>query len=563
MTGASNSGRDRPLIAIVDRAPPQDGLLAAALDRRFGRDYEVVGTAGTGQALDMLNAAARAGRSVAVVIVPMWMPEMTGIEFLTTVRDLHPAARRVLVIDVGDVSAEADIVRALTRNHLDFYFGMPWASPEEELYPVIGEALRLWARQNQPRYEKAVIIDAADHPRGRELRGWLERNGVATGLVFADSPRGRELIDKHQLVADHLPGVVLHDGQTLQDPRNDELAEALGASTRPRDTTYDVAIVGAGPAGLAAAVYAASEGLSALVVESGAIGGQAGTSSKIRNYLGFPWNISGGELAERASRQAQQLGVHCVVARAVQALRASGTQRLLTLSNGDEVAARAVVLAGGVAYRRLGVAEVDALVGAGVFYGAAVSEAQSMADMDVYVLGGGNSAGQAATHMAAAGARVTILIRGQALSASMSDYLIEEIRASDSIRVRTGTRIIGAHTAQRLESLVLCDSDGDHTTTVPADALFVFIGARPHTEWLAGALALDSNGFVLTGRDLSLATDSVSRWPLERPPSALESSMPGVFAAGDIRHRSVKRVAAAVGEGSTATLLVREYLDNL
>ncbi len=563
VTEASDSGRDHPLIAIIDRAPPQDGMLAPDLDRRFGRDYEVIATAGTAEALGVLSAAAHAGRPVAVVIVPMWMPSMTGIEFLISVRDLHPDAKRVLVIDVGDVSAEADIVRALTRNHLDFYFGMPWASPEEELYPVIGEALRLWSRHNQPRYEKAVIIDAPDHTRGRELRGWLERNGVATGLVFADSPRGRELLGRHQLVTDHLPGVVMHDGRALQDPRNDELAEALGASTRPRDVTYDVAIVGAGPAGLAAAVYAASEGLSAVVVESEAVGGQAGTSSKIRNYLGFPWNISGGELAERASRQAQQLGVHFVVARAALALRATGTQRLLTLSSGDEMTARAVVLAGGVAYRRLGVAEVDALVGAGVFYGAAVSEAQSMADMDVYVLGGGNSAGQAATHMAAAGARVTILIRGQALSASMSDYLIEEIRASDAIAVRTGVRIIGAHTAQRLESLVLSDSNGENATTLPADALFVFIGARPHTEWLAGTLALDSNGFVLTGRDLSQTTGSHSQWPLRRPPSVLETSMPGVFAAGDIRHRSVKRVAAAVGEGSTATLLVREYLDTL
>jgi thioredoxin reductase (NADPH) len=560
--GGSDSTRDQALIAIVDRAAPDDGLLPPELDRRFGRDYEVVAAVGAAAGLEVVKAAARSSRRVAVVIVPMWMPDMTGVDFLIRVRDLHPAAKRVLVIDVGDVSAEADIVRALTRNLIDFYFGMPWASPEEELYPVIGEALRLWSRQNQPRYEKAVIIEARDQSRGRELRGWLERNGVATGLVDMDSPRGRALLDRHRLGTDQLPAVVLYDGQVLQNPRRDNLAEALGASTRPRDGTYDVAIVGAGPAGLAAAVYAASEGLSAVVVESEAIGGQAGTSSKIRNYLGFPWNISGAELGERAARQAQQLGVHFVVARAGRGLRASAAQRLLTLSNGDEVAARAVVLAGGVAYRRLGVTEVDALVGAGVFYGAAVSEAQSMADMDVYVLGGGNSAGQAATHMAAAGARVTMLIRGKELSSTMSDYLIEEIRASDTITVRTGVQIVGAQTALRLETLVLSDADAGGTSTVRADALFVFIGARPHTEWLTGAVALDSNGFVLTGRDLSQLSNPVHQWQLERPPSVLETSMPGVFAAGDIRHRSVKRVAAAVGEGSTAILLVREYLES-
>ena len=559
----SDGGHDQAVIAIVDRAAPENGALQRDLGRRFGRDYDVVAVAGAAAGLELLSAAARSERPVAVVIAPMWMTEMTGVEFLIRARDLHPRAKRVLVIDVGDVSAESDIVRALTRNQIDFYFGMPWASPEEELYPVVGEALRLWARQHQPRYEKAVIIDEPDQSRGRELRGWLESNGVTTGLVAADSPRGRALLDEHHLGADRLPGVVLYDGQALQDPGSDELAEALGASTRPRAGTYDVAIIGAGPAGLAAAVYAASEGLSALVVESDAIGGQAGTSSKIRNYLGFPWSISGGELAERAARQAQQLGVHAVVARAGQALHGSGAQRLVTLSNGDEAAARAVVLAGGVAYRRLGVPEVDALVGAGVFYGAAVSEAQSMADMDVYILGGGNSAGQAATHLAAVGARVTILIRGRELSASMSDYLVEEIRASDSITVRTAVQIIGAQTEQHLEALVLSDADGGGTTTVRADALFVFIGASPHSRWLAGALALDSNGFVLTGRDLAQISEPAHRWQLERPPSVLETSMPGVFAAGDIRHGSVKRVAAAVGEGSTATLLVREYLDSL
>ena len=462
------------------------------------------------------------------------------------------------MIAVGDVSAADELNQALTLNQVDSYFGQPWASPEEELYPVIGEAVRIWALQHQPRYDKALIVDTTDGTRGAQLRRWLERNTVNARLLDADSDEGRALLAEHR-TAGRLPVAVLYDGTVLIDPRDDELAEALGARTHPAHDRYDVVIVGAGPAGLAAAVYAGSEGLRALVVEHDAVGGQAGTSSKIRNYLGFPWGINGGELAERASRQAGQLGTEYLVARSATGLRAAGTDRIVTLSSGDEVTATAVVIAGGVTYRRLGVAAVDALIGAGVFYGAAVSEAQSMGGLNVFVLGGGNSAGQAAAHLANGGANVTVLVRGASLAPSMSDYLVREINASPNITVRFTTEIVDAGTAGRLDHLVLRDRADNTTTTIPADALFIFIGARPHTNWLDGVLALDDNGYLLTGPDLQM-TDPAS-WPLTRAPAWLETSVPDVFAAGDIRHGSIKRVAAAVGEGSTAAMLVREHLN--
>ena len=359
------------------------------------------------------------------------------------------------MIDVGDVSAAGDLSQALTLNQLDSYFGQPWATPEEELYPVIGEAIRVWAREHQLHLEKAVIVDAPTGVRGPQLRGWLERNNVTTSLLKTDEAEGRALLAKHGLDADRLPVVELYDGSTLVDPGEVEVAEALGASTHPAKDRYDVAIVGAGPAGLAAAVYAGAEGLRALVVEQDAVGGQAGTSSKIRNYLGFPWGVHGGELAERANRQAAALGAELVVPRNAVSLRSEGSDCIVTLSSGDEVVAETVVIAGGVTYRRLGVPAVDALIGAGVFYGAAPSETSSMGGLDVCVLGGGNSAAQAATYLATGGARVTMLLRGDSLANTTSDYLVREIDASPSISVRLGTEVVDAGTGGQLDHVVL------------------------------------------------------------------------------------------------------------
>lgn len=547
-----------PVILAVSTDGALRGAFEDVLRRRYAADYSVVVVDHPAAALRRLGSQRDAGEQVALLIAPFRMADRDGRSFLMEAHVLHPGARRVLVLDVGDVTVADQVSQALTLNQLDSYFGQPWASPEEEVYPVVGDALRGWAREHQPRYEKAVIVDTPNGSRGVQLRGWLERNTVATTLLAADSARGGAVLAEHGVAADRLPVAVLYDGTVLVDPAEAELAEALGAHTRPARASYDLVIVGAGPAGLAAAVYAGSEGLRAAVIEGEALGGQAGNSAKIRNYLGFHWGVSGAELTERASRQAEQLGAETIVARSAAGLSAQGPDRIVTLSNGDELAAACVVIAGGVKYRRLGVPTVDALVGAGVFYGAAPSEARSMGGLDVYVLGAGNSAGQAATHLASSGARVTVLVRGGSLAASMSDYLVRELEAAPNISVLFGTEVVGAGAGARLDHLVLLDREVGSTTNVRADALFVFIGARPHTDWLDGAVAVDRDGFLLTGRDL--IERQPASWPLERAPSWLETSMPGVFAAGDIRFGSIKRVAAAVGEGSTAAMLVREQL---
>jgi thioredoxin reductase (NADPH) len=552
----STSGRPVLLVVAVDDI--LRAALEAVLVRRFEPDYTVVVAADPDDGLHRLTALRDSGESVALVVIPFRGAGTDGIPFLVAAHRLHREARRVLVIDVGDVTAADDLTQALTLNQVDSYFGQPWASPEEELYPVVGEALRVWAREHQLRYQKTTVIDASNGTRGAQLRGWLERNAVATALLAVDDPRARALLGQHGVGDERLPVAVLYNGTVLVDPDEVVLAEALGASTHPTRDRYDVVIVGAGPAGLAASVYAGSEGLHALSIEHDAIGGQAGTSAKIRNYLGFPWGVHGGELAERASRQALQLGAEFVVARNAVALRTQGADRVVTLSSGDEVAAATVVIAGGVTYRRLGLPAVDALIGAGVFYGAAVSEVQSMGGLNVFVLGGGNSAGQAAAHLAEGGANVTVLVRGASLATTMSDYLIREIDGSPNVTVRCHTEIVGAGTGGQLDRLDLRDKVDGTTETVPADALFIFIGARPHTDWLGGTLVLDDDGFVLTGRDV-IDADPAS-WPLERAPYWLETSIPNVFAAGDIRRGSVKRVATAAGEGSAAAMFAREHL---
>jgi thioredoxin reductase (NADPH) len=531
------------------------------LERRYGADYEIEAKSAPGAAFERLNQLQRSSDRVALLIADQWMPEMTGIEFLVKAHEIHPDARRLLVIDVGDVSAESPIVTALTLNQLDFYFGKPWASPEEELYPVTGEALRVWAKGNLPRYEKVKLVAPRASARANEIKNVLERNSIATGFYPLESTEGRALLDQHAPGADRFPVVVLYDGNVLIDPAQEVIAEAMGAPTNPEATHYDVTIVGAGPAGLAAGVYAASEGLRTAVIEPSVIGGQASMSSMIRNYLGFPWGIGGSDLTERAGRQATGFGARFVITRSATGLRAEGAERVLTLSNQREITSQTVVISTGVSYRRLKVPGIDSLIGAGVFYGATLSEAHALEGLNVYVLGGGNSAGQAAIHLAKVGARVAILIRGDSLAKRMSDYLVREIEARSGIEVRLNTHVAGVTGNQQLEGLVLHDSREGRTEEVPAAAMFVFIGAEPRSDWLRPEVACDERGFILTGRDLS--PDATLHGPLDRQPYLLETSMPGVFAAGDVRHGSAKRVAAAVGEGSTAILLIRQYLSEL
>jgi thioredoxin reductase (NADPH) len=537
----------KPVISIVE----PDAALSTDLRRRFGKDYDVDVARTENTGLAHLERAAETGTQVALVIAPYWVG---GVDYLVRARLLHPKAKRMLMIRVGDVGARSDIRRALTLNQIDFFFGSPWASPEEEIYPVVSEALRLWGSEHLPRYSKATIIDRSYEGFAREIQSYLEPNLVWTTYHPVGSWQAQQLAKQHDLSFDTLPVVVLWNGNVLVDPSRADVAEAMGAPTRAPSDTFDLTIVGCGPAGLAAATYGASEGLRVLGIEPYTMGGQAGTTSKIRNYLGFRWGISGGEFGQLAFAHAEDLGADFMMTRSAVSLRATGDLRIITLDNGDVVTSRAVVLAGGVAYRRLGVPDVDDLAGAGVFYGASASEARSMSGLDAFVLGGGNSAGQIATHLAGCGARTTLLIRRE-LGPPMADYLIKEIEGTTGLTVRSHTEVVGAGSNQQLDHLILRDTRTKDEERVKANALFVFIGARPHTEWLADAVELDDHGFIVTGNDV--ASES---WTLDRPPAIFETAMPGVFAAGDIRRGSVKRVAAAVGEGATATLLVREYL---
>jgi thioredoxin reductase (NADPH) len=433
-----------------------------------------------------------------------------------------------------------------------------WVNPEEWLYPQVQEALSAWSRTHRPSHVIYRVVGEQWDPRCHDLRDGLTVNGVPFVFHPRDSDIGRQLIRDHEVDVSRLPAVIRHDGAVLQDPSLPELAGSHGIQVRPSDSEYDLVVLGAGPAGLAAAVYGASEGLRTLLLEARAIGGQAGTSSMIRNYLGFPRGISGGELAHRAWQQATLLGAEFVFTHQVTALTTDGDRHALELDDGGQVAARAVILATGVTYRRLGLPDLDRLVGAGVFYGAAGVVAPAITGEDVFIVGGANSAGQAALHLARYAARVTLLVRGPSLAAGMSHYLVRQIAATPNVVVRLRTQVVGGRGAARLEGLVLADLQEHRQEQVPAAAVFIMIGAEPRTDWLAPALRLDEHGFVLTGRDVP-ATD----WPLTREPHPFETSRPGVFATGDVRYGSVKRVAGAVGEGSVAVGSVHRYLAEL
>jgi thioredoxin reductase (NADPH) len=436
----------------------------------------------------------------------------------------------------------------------------PLTTLDERFHRVVTEQLDEWARSNLPGSEPVRVVGEAWAARSHELRELLGRNGIPFGFYPADGREGQHLLEEARAGAAALPAVVLFDGRVLADPSNAEVAEALGVQTKPGGGLCDVTVIGAGPAGLAAAVYAASEGLSTVVLEPEAIGGQAGTSSLIRNYLGFPTGVSGADLAVRAYTQAWNFGAEYVYGNPATELRPEGSELVVTVADGSEIRSRAVVVATGMAYRRLGIPALDALTGAGVFYGAAATEARAMKDSEVYVVGGANSAGQAAVHLARYAAQVTVLIRGRSLADSMSEYLIREIESAPNIAVRRRVTVTGGAGQSRLESLTVTDLESGAAETVDAVALFVLIGAEPRTQSLPDAVRRDLSGFVLTGTDLLDGGRPDEAWPLRRLPMFLECSLPGVFAVGDVRHGSVKRVASAVGEGSIAIRLVHDHL---
>ena len=548
-----------PVLLVVDDDPRARGVVEGELRKRYGADYQVIG-AGSADDPPGLLARLRDGRRlVSVVLAGQRMPGMTGTQLLAQVREFHRKAKRLLLIDEGYGPPPESILQAIALGHIDAYAARPATVPDEEFHLAITELLKEWARSNLPRPEAMRVVGEEWSARSHEIRDLLSRNVIPFGFYPAAGP-GKVLLEQAGATAAALPVIIMLDGRVLENPSNTQIAGALGVQTSPGGGLYDVAVIGAGPAGLAAAVYGASEGLSTVVLEPQAIGGQAGTSSRIRNYLGFPNGVSGEDLAVRAYTQAWNFGADYVYGNPATGLRAQGPEREVTVAGGASVRSRAVIIATGVSYRRLGIPSLDALTGAGVFYGAAASEAAAMKDREVFVVGGANSAGQTAVHLARYAARVTMLVRGQSLAEDMSEYLVKEITSTPNIAVWLNVVVTGGTGTGCLESLTLQDRLSGLTQTVPAAAVFVLIGAEPRTYWLPDSIVRDRWGFVVTGSDLLADGYRPGDWPLQRPPMLLESSLPGVFAAGDVRRGSVKRVASAVGEGSVAIRLIHDYL---
>jgi thioredoxin reductase (NADPH) len=539
------------IVVVADDGRVLDRL-ATDLARRFGGHYRILAEGSPAGALAALERLARGAEPVALVVAARRMEGLDGLALLARAQELHPSAKRVLLEHRGEWTSGEPVVRAMTLGQVDYVLFRPWLPLEQFLYLPVSEFLAAWEK-SQGSTEAIQIVGRHWAARSHELRDTLSRIGIPFGFYTDDSPDGRRLLDQAGEDGSHLPVVLFRSGLVLVDPTHAELTAALGMRTSPAPGGCDILIVGAGPAGLAAAVYAASEGFTAQVLEPAVPGGQAGTSSHIRNYLGFPYGLSGDELAQRAVQQAWLFGAEFILAQAATGLRASGDDRLVRLSDGSEIATRAVILATGVAWRRLGVPVLEALNGAGVFYGAAGGEARAMRGEDVFVIGAGNSAGQAAVHLSAYAASVTIVTIDERLGEFMSDYLVQKVEATPNIAVVLHTEVVGGHGHGRLEGLTLRDRHTGANRTVPASAMFVLIGAEPRTDWLEGVVERDERGYVLTGHDLD-------RWPLARPPLPLETSLPGVFAAGDVRYRSIKRVAPAAGEGSIAVQLVHQYL---
>ncbi|MEM6792408.1 MAG: FAD-dependent oxidoreductase [Acidobacteriota bacterium] len=549
---------NRPILLTVDDDPQVLRAVARDLRRRYGKEYSILRADSGAAALETLEELRERGEAVALVLSDHRMPEMSGVELLAQAREVHPGAKRVLLTAYADTEAA---IGAINDSRLDYYLLKPWDPPEEALYPVLDDLLGDWRLGFKPGYGGLRIVGSRWSPACHEIRDFLARNLVPYQyLQVESSEEARELAESTPGDSEeHLPMVVLESGEKLFNPGLAEVAEAVGLQTRAHEDFYDVAIVGGGPAGLAAAVYAASEGLKTVLLEREAPGGQAGTSSRIENYLGFPSGLSGADLAHRALTQARRFGVEVLTPVEVRSLEAEGRYRRLKLADGSEITSHIVMLSGGVAWRKLPAPGAEALAGRGVYYGASLTEAMNFRGETVFVVGAGNSAGQAAMHFADWAERVVVLVRGGSLAAKMSNYLVERIEEHARIEVRLHAEIAQCHGEERLEALTLRQNGEERREA--ASAVFVFIGARPRTEWLDSAVAREGRGFVLTGPDL--ASEQLGEWPLERSPFLLETSLPGVFAAGDVRHRSVKRVASAVGEGSVAVHFMHQHLASL
>jgi thioredoxin reductase (NADPH) len=545
----------KPVLLTIDDDADVLSAIARDLRKHYGRDYRILRADSGPTALDLLRELKVRGDPVALLLSDQRMPGMDGVTLLSEAMPLHPRCKRALLTAYADTEAA---IGAINRSQVDYYLLKPWDPPEERLYPVLDDLLDDWRAAFRPGYAGVRVIGDRWASRCHRVRDFLARNQVPYQFLDVESSD-----EARSLAADidpsRLPLVIFPDGARFTAPEPADIAEQIGLTARAKEHFYDLAIVGAGPAGLASAVYGGSEGLRTVLIEREAPGGQAGTSSKIENYLGFPAGLSGGDLARRAVTQARKFGVEILTPQEVTGLRVEGPYKHLKLSDGAEIACHVLMLATGVSWNRLPAAGADRLTGSGIYYGAAATEALHCSDQTVFMVGAGNSAGQAAMYFKDFADRVVVVVRGDSLRAKMSHYLVNRIESTDNIEVRLTTEIKACHGDEHLEALELWDKQTNQVHTVPARYLFVFLGAAPRTDWLRGVVACDGRGFILTGPDLDPKAH-LRDWPLERPPYLLETNVPGVFACGDARRASVKRVASAVGEGSVAVHFMHQIL---
>ena len=548
----------KPVILAVDDDPQVLRAVERDLRRRYAREYRVLRADSGESALDTLGKLKLRGDPVALFLVDQRMPRMTGVEFLEKAIEQFPDAKRALLTAYSDTEAA---IRAINEVGLDYYLQKPWDPPEQSLYPNLDDMLDDWRADYRPPFEGIRIVGDRWSPASHRTRDFLARNRVPhKWLDVEGSEEARQLIENADHGAPKLPLVVYEDGTYDEAPENRAIAERIGLRTQAEQQFYDIVIVGGGPSGLAAAVYGASEGLRTVIVEREAPGGQAGTSSRIENYLGFPRGLSGGDLARRAVDQATRFGVEILTPQEVRGVRVEDPYRIITLGDGSEISCYALIITTGVSYRKLEVPGAERLTGAGVYYGAAQTEAFACEGEDVYIVGGANSAGQAAMFFSNQARRVVMLCRGEDLRKSMSEYLVTQIEDNDNIEVRLNTSVIAVEGEEHLESISVKNSKTGETETAPASSLFIFIGAAPKTDWLDGVIERDERGFILSGSDLSKDGKRPKGWALDRDPFLLETNVPGIFVAGDVRHGSIKRCASAVGEGSIAVQFVHQYM---
>lgn len=548
----------KPIIFAIDDDPQVLKAIARDLRNAYRKEYRIIHTVSAKQALETLEELKQKNETVAMFVTDQRMPEMLGVDFLEQAKEYYPEAKRILLTAYSDINAA---IKAINNVQLDYYLMKPWDPPEEKLYPVLNDQLETWQAGYRPEFEGIRMIGYQWSPESHHLKDFLAGNLIPYQWHDVDTDeKAADLLKLHHLSHDDLPALVFEDGSFAIKPTPSAIAKKIGLKASASEKMYDVVIIGAGPAGLAGAVYGASEGLKTLLVEKRAPGGQAGTSSRIENYLGFPSGLSGAELTRRAVAQAKRLGAELISPLEVVNIDLQAGYKLLTFSDGSEINSRSVIIATGVDYRKLNAKGIDNFSGAGVYYGAAATEANASLNQDVYIVGGGNSAGQAAMYLSTFAKQVHIVIRRADLSASMSNYLIEQIEKTSNIRIIDHSSVAEAYGNGRLEQIVLKNARTGDLQRVQAASLYIFIGARPYTDWIKLNILKDSRGFIKTGGDIRRNKNFNQLWKLDREPFLLETSCPGVFAAGDVRAGAMNRIASAVGEGAMSIKFVHEYL---